>query len=356
MWVPTRYEDVRAILADRRFSSDENSPGYPTPQPGTTLGFPGNFMLMDAPGHTRLRRMLREEFHPHRIEALRPQVQEITDGLIDRMTAAGNEADLVTAFGLPLPSLTICRLLGVPVEDCDFFQQRAEVIASGSAAPQDVMTAYAELGELLHSLLERKGEQPGDDLLSRLAVERVRTGELTMAEAIGMTQLLLVGGHETTSSMIGVATAALLAHPEQRDLLVADPALAANAADELLRFLTTVQFGLRRTATEDVTVGGVTICAGEGVIVPLQAANRDPAVFEDPDRFDLTREKAGRHLALGHGIHQCIGLPLARLEIEIALGTLFRRLPGLSLAAGLDEVPFRLDALDFCVAGLPVRW
>lgn len=355
-WLLTRYADLRAVLADRRFSSAETSPGYPTPQPGATLGFPGNFMLMDPPRHTELRRILSAEFHATRIEALRPEVQRITDDLIDRILQLGPPVDLVANFALPLPSLTICRLLGVPAKDRDFFQGRAEVIASASAPPEEVMAAYRDLGEFLRGLLADKGTDPGDDLLSRLAVDQVRPGRVTMAEAIGMTQLLLVGGHETTSSMIGVSAVALLAHPKQRDALIFDSALAGNAADELLRYLSTVQFGLRRTATEDVRIGEVTIREGEGVVIPLQAANRDPAVFDDPDRLDLARPRARHHLAFGHGIHLCIGHRLARLEIEVAMSTLFRRLPGLRLAIGFAEVSFRPEALDYCVADLPVAW
>ncbi|WP_157873344.1 cytochrome P450, partial [Streptomyces neyagawaensis] len=246
------------------------------------------------------------------------------------------------------------ELLGVPYEDHAFFQHQARTFLTIGTSPQEAMAARAKLYDYLGALLARRTEEPADDLLSRLATERVATGQATVEEAVGVSFVLLLGGHETTANMIALSTVALLRDPTQLAALRAEPALWPGAVDELLRYLTVVHSGMRRVATEDVEVGGVLIRAGEGVIVPLQAANRDPDVYPDPDRLDVTRD-ASRHLAFGHGAHHCVGESLARAELGIALPALFDRLPGLRLTADPEDFAQPLSPVHG-VRSLPVAW
>lgn len=365
-WLVTRHEDARAVLADPRFSADASRPGFPGRRKYTQLPRPGLFHLMDPPDHTRLRRMLIPEFSFRRMEALRGRLQRICDGLIDAMVGAAPaggvaEADLVAAYALPLPTLAICELLGVPDQDRAFYLAKYEVVIDLTAAPDEVTAARAAVYANLRALLSRRVHEPADDLVSRLATERIATGEVTLDEATGMVSLLLAAGHETTANLIALSVAALLRHPAQLAALHADADGTAwpDAVEELLRHLTEVRPGLCRIATEDVQVAGVLVRAGEGVVVAVHAANRDPAAFparppEDADDLDVTRD-AGRHLAFGHGPHQCIGQSLARAELETALPTLFRRLPGLRATVPPEGLALSTSAIHG-VRTLPVTW
>jgi cytochrome P450 len=354
-WLITRHKDARAVLADPRFSADATLPGFPGMRPQAPPRAPGQFFMMDPPDHTRLRRMLIPAFTFRRIEQLRPAIGRICEELIDAMTADGSgSADLVESYALPLPSLVICELLGVPYEDHDFFQRQSKSISSLSSGPEEMMAARKALHAYLGELLALRMKEPADDLVSRLATERVATGEATEAEAVGLASLLLVAGHETTANMFPLAVVALLRHPEQLAALRADPEAWPGAVEELLRYLTVVHSGLRRIATEDVEVAGVRIRAGEGVVVALQAADRDPSVFADPDDLDIRRDTTG-HLAFGHGLHQCIGQSLARAELQLGLPTLFRRLPGLQLAAPPEDFALPASSVHG-LRTLPVTW
>jgi cytochrome P450 len=354
-WVVTRYADQRALLGDRRLSSDITKPGYPSGGPirgGTSVGF----ILMDDPEHARLRRMVTAPFMIKRIEAMRPAIQRIVDDLIDRMLAGPNPVDLVEAFALPMPSLVICELLGVPYADHEFFQRASKSMISRTVPPDDRMAAFQGLHDYLDKLLAEKAERPGDDLLSGLT-ERVTAGELTRSDAAGIGVLLLIAGHETTANMIALGTMALLEHPDQLARLrdTDDPALVAGAVEELMRYLNITHNGRRRAVLEDIEIGGQTIRAGEGVIVTTDIGNRDPEVFDDPDRLDITRD-ARRHIAFGFGVHQCLGQPLARVELQVVYSTLYRRIPTLALAADRDRIPFKHDSAVYGVHELPVRW
>ncbi|HEY8982049.1 MAG TPA: cytochrome P450, partial [Streptomyces sp.] len=353
-WLVTRYDDARAVLSDPRFSSENFRPGYPGIQPTTPPRTPGQLTSMDPPDHTRLRRMLIPEFTFRRIEQLRPTIARLTSEMLDGLEAQGRSADLVEHFTLPLPLLVICELLGVPYADREFIQKHAAAFATVSAGPQAMRAGWGALFGYLQELVAAKAETPSDDLMSRLATERVATGEASAAEAAGVLVQLLIAGHETTANMLSLGTIALLRHPEQLAALRADDSLVPGAVEELLRYLTIVHIGLRRIATEDVEVGGVTIKAGEGVVVALQAANRDPGAFNNPDTLDITRE-ADRHLAFGHGLHHCLGQSLARAELQIALPMLFERLPGLRLAKEPEEFAFEGRAVHG-VERLPVMW
>jgi cytochrome P450 len=315
-----------------------------------------SFIMMDDPEHARLRRMVTSAFTIKRMNALRPVVQQIADDLIDQMLAGPNPADLVEAFALPLPSLAISALLGVPYDDHEFFQANSKLLINRDTSAQDRGAAQQRLAGYLDGLIEGKMADPGEDLLSGL-VERINAGELTRAGAASMGVLMLFAGHETTANMITLGTLALLEHPEQTALMrnSDDPKLTASAVEELLRFLTITHGGLRRVALQDIEIAGRTVRAGEALIVVNETANRDPQVFADPDRLDITRD-ARLHATFGYGIHQCLGQPLARLELQIAYPTLLRRIASLRLAAGLDEIPFKHDGFVYGAYHLPVTW
>ncbi|MEV7042299.1 cytochrome P450 [Amycolatopsis sp. NPDC051061] len=355
-WLVTRYAEQRALLADPRVSADITRPGYPSPAPLPKGGTGISFILMDNPEHARLRKMVTAPFTIRRTAAMRPAVQKIVDEQLDRVLAGPKPVDLVEAFALPVPSLVICELLGVPYADHDFFQENSKLIIRRDAKPEERAAGHQALVGYLDRLMGEKLEAPADDLLSGLA-GRVNAGELSRTEAAQMGVLLLIAGHETTANMIALGTLALLEHPDQLALLRegGDPALVASAVEELLRYLNITHNGRRRLALEDIEIAGETIRAGEGMIMANDVANRDPAVFPDGDRLDLTRD-AHRHVAFGFGVHQCLGQPLARLELQVVYSTLYRRIPTLALATGLDRIPFKHDGSVYGVYELPVTW
>jgi cytochrome P450 len=355
-WLVTRYAEQRALLADPRVSADISRPGYPSPAPLPKGGSGISFILMDNPEHARLRKMVTAPFTIRRVEAMRPAVQKIVDDQVDALLAGPKPVDLVEAFALPVPSLVICELLGVPYADHDFFQENSKVIIRRDAKPEERAAGHQALVGYLDRLMGEKLERPADDLLSGLAT-RVGAGELTRLEAAQMGVLLLIAGHETTANMIALGTLALLEHPGQLALLreTDDPALVASAVEELLRYLNITHNGRRRLALEDIEVAGQVIRAGEGLIMANDIANRDPEVFPDGDRLDLNRD-ARRHIAFGFGVHQCLGQPLARLELQVVYSTLYRRIPTLAPATGVERIPFKHDGSVYGVYELPVTW
>ena len=358
-WLVTGYEDQRSLLADPRVSADNKLPGYPQQSPGVKARRTKApvFISMDDPEHARQRRMVTAAFSIRRVEALRPAVQRIVDGLLDAMLAGPKPADLVQAFALPVPSLVICDLLGVPYADHDFFQSHSRILINRDSTAEESLQATMELVDYLDGLLGEKLAHPADDLLSALT-ERIRAGELTQREAANMGMLLLVAGHETTANMIALGTLALLRHPDQLARVreeSEDPKLIASAVEELLRYLNIVHSGRRRVALEDIEVGGTTVRAGEGIVLANDMGNRDADAFADPDRLDVGRNPR-HHVAFGFGVHQCLGQPLARMELQVVYGTLYRRLPELRLAVGFDELNFKNDGLVYGVYELPVTW
>ncbi|MFE2073089.1 cytochrome P450 [Streptomyces misionensis] len=358
-WLITRHEDVRALLGDPRVSADPRRPGYPHRTAATRARdqLRSSFITLDDPEHARLRRMVTAPFTIKKMEALRPSVQRIVDDLIDRMLAGPKPVDLVEAFALPVPSLVICALLGVPYADHDFFQRNTQVLVRRTSTEEDVRTANEALTAYLDDLLAAKQAEPEDDLLSVLAVQRVATGELTRRQAVDMGVLLLAAGHETTANMIALGTLALLENPDQLAPLRdgADPGQVAAAVEELLRYLNITHSGRRRVALEDIEIGGELIRAGDGIIFANEIANRDPDAFPDPDRLDLGRD-ARRHVAFGYGVHQCLGQPLARIELQVVYSTLYSRVPTLALATGIDQLEFKHDGFVYGVYELPVTW
>jgi hypothetical protein len=301
--------------------------------------------------------MVTAPFAIKRIEALRPAIQRIVDGLIDDMLAGPKPVDLVEAFALPVPSLVICEMLGVPYADHDFFQHNSKIIVSRESSPGAVREARGNLVDYLDELITEKLAHPAEDLLSELAAQQVATGELTRRDLSVLGMFLLAAGHETTANMIALGTLALLEHPEQLAHLrqTDDPKLVAGAVEELLRYLNILHMGRRRVALADIEIGDQLIKAGDGMIMALDVGNRQDNVFADPDQLDIRRD-ARRHLAFGFGVHHCLGRPLARVELQVVYDTLYRRIPRLRLAVDLADVPFKHDGLVYGVYELPVTW
>jgi cytochrome P450 len=358
-WMITGHPEQRAILSDRRVSIDEKRPGFPHQNAATAETIdhrPLTIFNADAPEHTRFRRLMTFPFTLKRVEALRPVIQQLTDELIDTMLAGPTPADLVQALALPLPTMVISELLGVRYADHDFFQRHATVSVDRNATPEENVRANVELVDYLARLITTRLDTPGEGWVADLA-ERVRAGDVTVPEAAQLGVVLLIAGHETSANMIALGTVALLHNPDQLAVFrdSDDPKVIANAVEEMLRYLSIAHHGLRRIAVEDIEIGDEVIHAGEGIIVPLPLANWDPGVFPEPERLDLHRE-ARRHHAFGFGIHQCVGQQLARVELQVVYGTLYRRIPTLALATGVDQIPFKDDHLAYGVAELPVTW
>lgn len=353
-WMVTRHAEVHEVLADRRFSADAMLPNFPlmTEELRKMVGESRKSTPeVDEQEHIRRRRMLTAEFKGTRVEALRPQIQAMVDGILDGMIADGGPVDLVSRFTLPVPAAVICLLLGVPFEDHEFFKERSRMMLDFRVGPEAMGQARMELTEYMNKLTAEKRQQPDEALISTLLTK----GELAEEDVAGTALLLLLGGLETTSSMLSLSTLALLQHPEQLDKLRADPSMIKGAVEELLRYLTVVQNGLARVALEDVEIGGQLIKAGDGVLCMLSIANRDEVVYPGGDELDLQRG-ARTHLSFGFGTHQCVGQTLARAELQIALETLLRRLPELRLTVPVEELTFR-DTLGFYgVEELPVAW
>ena len=358
-YLVTRYDDVRRVLSDPdRFSNaDQRSFAFPDDRQSSpeelSLMLAGQLLALDPPEHTRLRHMLTPEFTGRRLRRLEPRIAEIVDQHLDAMERTGPPADLVAQFAMPIPSLVICELLGVPFEDHEDFQSRTQRQLDISLPTEERRALAYEGREYMARLVDRARSSPGEDMLGMLV--REHGDELTTDELIGIASLLLIAGHETTANMLGLGTLALLRHPDQLALVREDPAMVGPAIEELLRWLSIVHSGIPRATTTEVELSGHTIPAGELVVCALPAANRDPALVEDPDRLDITRG-APRHLAFGHGIHHCLGAPLARLEMRIAFPALLRRFPRLALAVDADEVPFRSFEIVYGLQALPVTW
>ncbi|WP_435593262.1 cytochrome P450 [Nocardia sp. bgisy118] len=357
-WLVTGYDAVRQLMADTRFSSRQDigivhipyeTPGMPAAtEPSPQI--PGLFIAMDPPDHTRLRRMLTGAFTVKRMKQLEEHIIDIAERQLAEMARLTPPVDLVKEFALPVPSLVICEMLGVPYEDRETFQTNSAQFLVKDQSLDEKMAVYGAMTTYLAELVTRKRAEPGDDLLSDLA----RQDDLSIEELIGIAFLLLLAGHETTANMLALGTFALLEHPEQLAALRADPDLVPDAVEELLRYLSVADI-FYRYATEDIELGGELIGKGSTVVVSLLAANRDPRRFDNPDTLDIRREARGR-LAFGHGIHTCLGQQLARIEMRAGFEGLLRRFPTLELAIPADEVKLRTDMNIYGVHELPVTW
>jgi len=357
-WLVTGHAQVRAILADdERFSGRFGQPGFPTVTEARGVVDRGEraFVGMDNPEHDRYRRMVTQEFSVPRMRALEPAIVAIADSLLDRMIAAGPPQDLVKAFAVRFPSLVMSALFGSPYEDHEFIIDCAIARHGLTQTPGRAEQKARELVAYVRRLIDLKREQPGDDLVSRVVAEHVVPGRLSADDFAEIGAMILRAGHDTTTNMISMGTLLMLRDPALRERMRQDPAEIRRAVEEFLRVVSPVQFSPRRVARVDVEIEGIRIRAGEGLFLLLASANRDAAVFPEPDTIDLSRQGA-RHLAFGDGIHQCLGQMLARIELQAAFAALLRRLPDLALAVPFEALRFKDDMQIYGVHALPVRW
>ena len=355
VWVITRYADARAALADPRLIKN-----WRTLYPGSTAGPDDGFAALDThmlstdpPDHDRLRRLVTKAFTARRIEQLRPRITQITASLLDAMPADG-EVDLLATFAFPLPITVICELLGIPDADRDDFRAWTQAILSPGAAADAPGRAAMAMAGYFTTLIASKRAHPADDLLSALIAAHDAGDRLSERELLGMMFLLLVAGHETTVNLIGSGMLALLLSPGEMARLRADRSLLPGAVEELLRYTSPVNHATFRFTAEPVEIGGTLIPGREAVLVAIGSANRDPGRYPAPDQLDLGRD-AGANLAFGHGIHYCLGAPLARIEGEVALGSLLSRFPGITLAVPPESLRWRPSTLIHGLETLPVR-
>jgi cytochrome P450 len=355
VWVALGHESVRRVLTNPRFSRAATvAPGSPTITPAVDR--PDTMISMDPPEHTRLRRLVAGAFTTRGMEQRRPRIQEIADGLLDAVAAQGPPADLLARFAFPLPIAVLCDLLGVPYEDVDRVREWSEITQSIDIHPREEVARAAEaLRAYVMGLIAAKRGRPGHDLLTTLIQARDQGDRLTEAELVQQTIGILIAGHDTTANQLAVSLLTLFRHPDQLALLRARPELVPGAVEELLRFTRLLTSAFGRVATADVDLEGVTVPAGATVFAVLAAANRDERVHAEPDRLDVTRTGVS-HLAFGVGPHICVGAPLARVELQVALTSLLRRLPHLALAVPESELEWKLGNFIRGVRALPVTW
>ncbi|AFU03422.1 cytochrome P450 [Nocardia brasiliensis] len=356
-WLVTRYEDVKLVLADQRFSRSaaverEDIPRA-TPEPARR----NSLLSMDPPEHSRLRKLVAKAFTGRRVELLRPRAQEIVDERLAAIERLGPPADLVEQLALPLPVTVICEMLGVPPRDQHRFRDFSDTVLSTTAYTREqIAAARVNLEAYLAELVAQRRAEPTDDLLGALVAARDDEDRLTEDELVNLGIGLLIAGHETTANQLANFTYVLLTNPGQWEMLCARPDSVPAAIEELLRYVQLGSGGSSpRIATEDIELCGVTVRAGEAVFVNTQAANRDEAVFADPETLDLARQH-NPHLAFGHGVHHCLGAQLARVELQVALGSLLRRFPTLRLAVPIEDVPWKTGLLVRGPKSLPVSW
>lgn len=353
-WMVSRYQDIRAALVDPRLSAD-TIPDVIRPT-GSGDKPPVMFARADDPEHHRLRRMLTTNFTFRRTEAMRPQIQEIVDHFLDEMIGNGPPADLVRDFGLPVPSLVIALLLGVPPKDLGLFQHHTTVGLDTRSTDQEKGAAFGVMFAYIQELVQLKAHEPGDDMISRMVTDYIATGQLDNETAAMSSVIMMQAGHETTANMISLGTVALLQNPDVYQQLgeTDDKVVIANIVEELMRYLSIVHSQVDRIATEDFTLGGQPIRAGDHIVMNLPAGNWDPEFARNPEVLDADRNNRG-HLAFGYGAHQCIGANLARVEMQVAFATLARRLPGLRLAVSPDALRFKESDI-YGMKELPVSW
>jgi cytochrome P450 PksS len=361
-WLVTRYDDVVAVLKDERFAKDranaltaEQLARQPW-MPGFAKPLTRNMLDLDEPHHARLRGLVSKAFTPRLVEQMRGRVQALTDRLLDRVQGRGR-FDLIREFALPLPATVIAEMLGVPAADRHKFRRWTNALLAAGASRWGIVLAIPPLWQFLRyarQLIQARRAQPRDDLVSALTRAKEAGDQLSTDELLAMIILLLVAGHETTVNLIGNGTLALLQHPDQMARLRDAPSLLRPAVEELLRFASPVETATERFAREEVTIAGVTIPRGEMVGAVIASANRDERQFADPDRLDITREP-NRHLSFGLGAHFCLGAALARLEGQIAIGTLLRRAPGLRLAVEPGALRWRPGLVLRGLKALPVE-
>jgi aminosugar N-oxygenase len=361
-WLVTRHEDVVKVLSDRRLSVDRRHPGFPRFAPGSDADRNASFRSfrrplnwMDPPEHTEARRALVEEFTAARTASLRPRVERIVERQLDLILASRPPVDLVSTLALPVPSRVICEVLGVPYDGHDVFERATIELFCRDVAAVDRARAGHEIRAYLDAVVTEKERESSDDLLGRLILRQRANGGVDHEGLVSTAFVLLVAGHATTASVISLGTLALLEHPDELARLRADSVRTPAAVEELLRYCSVVEASTARVALEDVEIGGVVISAGEGVVALGQTANRDPEVFDEPDRLDVRRDSR-RHVAFGAGCHKCLGIHLARLELQVVFDSLFRRIPDLRLATRATDLELVDAANIYGLHALPVTW
>ncbi|HEU5473618.1 MAG TPA: cytochrome P450 [Actinophytocola sp.] len=356
VWLALGYQVVRQVLADPRFSRAAAAvAGGPVASPAGTN--PEFLISMDPPRHTAIRRLMAAAFSPRRVDGLAPWIRRLTEELLDGVAANGRPADLVELFAEPLPVMVICELLGVPVGDRALIRQWAGTLVADTAyTPAQIAEAMGQVNAYLDELIAIRRRDPDDALISALIQANDDGRHLSAAELSSNIQLLLIAGHETTVNQIGNSVVTLFRHPEQARLLAQRPDLRPRAVDELLRYSRLFSSLLPRITLQDLTLGDTRISAGDAVIPLIAVANRDPAAFPDPNRFDITRTGPAPHVALGHGPHYCLGAQLAQLELRIALGALLDRFPTLAPATDLADLRWKPGLAMRALHNLPVTW
>ncbi len=362
-WLVSGYDEARAVLSDPRLSADrlryhprfKELPAELIEHLRDDKSRVGSFISLDPPDHTRYRRLLTGQFSFRRMRKLTTRVEQIVTGLIDAMMARGNTADLVPEFALPVPTQVMCELLGVPYSQREEFQRSAAALMRMNVPVKEALANVEIQRAFMRRLITDKRKNASDDILSGLIHHAGADPALTDDELINIANILFIAGHETTSNMLGMGTFALLRRPGQLAALRDDPSLIGNAIEELLRYLSIIHVGLFRFASEDLELGGHHIPAGSTVAVSVVAANRDEQHWPDAGVLDVTRTPVS-HLAFGHGVHNCLGQQLARVEMTVGYTELLRRLPGLRLAGPAEEIPLRHDMLTYGVHALPVTW
>ena len=357
-WVVTRHAEIRAVLMDdKRFSGRMGQGDFPTVTPARVAVDRNEraFVGMDNPEHDAYRRLFTREFSVRRMQALIPRMEAIANGLIADLLAAGPPADLVASLAVKYPSLVMSELFGSPYEDHVFIIRCAVARHGLTQSTEEAEVKARELAAYVRRLIDTKEAAPGDDMVSRVIEEHVKTGRLSRDDFAEIGAMILRAGHDTTTNMIGMGALLLLRDDALRARLAADPSLVEGAVEEFLRYVSPVQFSPRRVALEDVAIGGVMVAKGEGLFLSLPSANRDDALFPDPDRIDVVRDNA-QHLTFGYGIHQCLGQMLARFELQVMYRAILARLPKLRLAVPLDQVRFKDDMQIYGIHNLPVTW
>jgi cytochrome P450 len=361
-WLATRYNEVKQVLSDPRFSQNPKLPGYPFPTETRAKMMRAEeppMNSMDPPDHTRIRRMFSRMFAIKSVEDFRPTVQRTVDQLIDKILVNGPPSDLYADFAAILPSLVIAQFLGLPADAAENFRNAARKRFAFAGDPEDLLQAGREIEEIVDKALieESKSESHGKDAIARLTEEQIATGKLTHHEAVVHLRQVLLAGTETTGHMISLGMLALFKHQDQLEQIKADMSLLPNAIEEMLRYISLPQVNSSRVALADVEISGQKIQAGEGVIASLAAANHDPDIFPDPNKFDIKRASANQHLSFTFGVHHCLGQALARIELDAAFSTLLKRLPAIHLAIPFEQIRFgSKEASSYSVERLPVAW
>nr|AXL05536.1 cytochrome P450 [uncultured bacterium] len=362
-WLVSGYDEARAVLSDPRFSADrftyhprfKHVSAEVRARLSDDKARAGSFINMDPPEHSRFRKLLTGQFTVHRMRKLGARIEEVVTARLDAMLEKGNTAELMSDLALPVPSLVISELLGVRYEDRAEFQERTASLLRMNMPGEEAVANADAMRAFMRRVVTDKRANPADDIISGLIHHADADPALTDDELTNIANLLLMAGYETTAGMLGLGVFVLLQRPDQLAALRADPSRVDDAVEELLRYLSIVHIGLFRFAKEDLELGGLSLPAGSTVVVSLLAANRDERHWSDPDVLDVTRARTS-HLAFGHGVHQCLGQQLARMELKVAYTELLRRLPNLRLAVPPEEVPLRNDMLHYGVHTLPVTW